>query len=130
MPVHGCHFRLEKKHPFRSCPFLQADSAVCQGIQLGGQNQGWTCKPPPPTTGYGLYTSYLHFTLLVEWRLLISPPYRIIVKARDSFFFFCLFAISWAAPAPYGVSQARGLIGAAAASIHHSHSNARSEPRL
>ena len=28
------------------------------------------------------------------------------------FFFFCLFAISWAAPAAYGGSQARGLIGA------------------
>ena len=31
-------------------------------------------------------------------------------------------AISWAAPAAYGGSQARGL--------YHSHSNARSKPRL
>ena len=46
------------------------------------------------------------------------------------FFFFCLFAISWAAPAAYGVSQARGLIGAVAASLRQSHSNAGSEPRL
>ena len=30
----------------------------------------------------------------------------------------------------YGGSQARGLIGAAAAGLHHSHSNARSEPCL
>ena len=30
----------------------------------------------------------------------------------------------------YGGSQARGRIGARAASLHHSHSNARSEPRL
>ena len=44
------------------------------------------------------------------------------------FVFFCLFfvvvvvvvAISWAAPAAYGGSQARGLIGAVAASLHHS----------
>jgi len=42
-------------------------------------------------------------------------------------FFFGLFR---AAPAAYGGSQARGLIGAVAASPHHSHSNARSELRL
>ena len=30
----------------------------------------------------------------------------------------------------YGGSQARGRIKAAASSLHHSHSNARSEPRL
>ena len=47
-----------------------------------------------------------------------------------SFFFFCLFAISWAAPVAYGGSQARGLIGAVAACLHQSHSNAGSKPRL
>ena len=30
----------------------------------------------------------------------------------------------------YGGSQARDLIGAVSAGLHHSHSNARSEPRL
>ena len=40
------------------------------------------------------------------------------------FFFFVLFRVA------YGDSQARGLIGAAAASLHHSHSNAGSEPQL
>ena len=44
--------------------------------------------------------------------------------------FFCLFAISWAAPAAYGGSQARGRIGAIAASLHQSHSNAGSEPHV
>ena len=39
-------------------------------------------------------------------------------------------AISWAAPAAYGGSQARGPIGAVAASLRQSHSNAGSEPRL
>ena len=43
------------------------------------------------------------------------------------FFVFCLFAISWAAPAAYGGSQARGLIGAAAAGLRQSHSNMGSE---
>ena len=39
---------------------------------------------------------------------------------------FFFFVISWAAPAAYGGSQARGLIGAVATGLHHSHSNARS----
>ena len=44
------------------------------------------------------------------------------------FFFFCLFvvvvvAISWAAPAAYGGSQARGLIGSVATGLRHNHSN-------
>ena len=46
------------------------------------------------------------------------------------FLFFCLFAISWAAPAAYEGSQARSQIGAVAASLRQSHSNAGSEPRL
>ena len=44
--------------------------------------------------------------------------------------FFFLFAIFWAVPAAYGGCQARGRIGAVAAGLHHSHSNAGSEPRL
>ena len=55
-----------------------------------------------------------------------------------SFFFFfvflfvCLFvlAISWAATAAYGGSQARGLIGDAATSLRQSHSNEGSKPSL
>ena len=42
-------------------------------------------------------------------------------------FVFCLFR---AAPAACGGSQARGLIGAVVASLHHSHSNARCELHL
>jgi len=41
--------------------------------------------------------------------------------------FFFLFRAS---PAAYGGSQARGPIRATAASLHHSHGNARSEPCL
>ena len=37
-------------------------------------------------------------------------------------FVFLLFL--WAAPAAYGGSQARGRIGAVAAGLYHSHSNA------
>ena len=45
------------------------------------------------------------------------------------FFFFCPF-VSRAAPVAYGGSQARGRIGVVAASLCHSHSNARSDPCL
>ena len=44
--------------------------------------------------------------------------------------FFCLFAFSRASPAAYGSSQARDPIGAVAAGLHQSPSNARSEPCL
>ena len=47
-----------------------------------------------------------------------------------SSFVVVVVAISWAAPTAYGGSQARGRIRAAAAGLHHSHSNAESEPRL
>ena len=44
---------------------------------------------------------------------------------------FCFIFLPFrAVPAAYGGSQARGWIGAAAASLHHSNSNARSEPSL
>ena len=49
---------------------------------------------------------------------------------RGDFFFFCIFAISRANPVAYGGSQARGLIRVVAASLHHIHSNAGSEPHL
>ena len=46
------------------------------------------------------------------------------------FLFFCLFAFSRAASAAHGGSQARGLIGAVAATLHQSHSNSGSELSL
>ena len=39
-------------------------------------------------------------------------------------FVFVFFAISWAAPAAYGGSQARGLIGNVAADLRQSDNNA------
>ena len=45
-------------------------------------------------------------------------------------FFFWSFCLSRASPMAYGGSQARGPIGAIAAGLHQSHSNARSELRL
>ena len=56
--------------------------------------------------------------------------------SRDRFyvgFFVCLFVLCvffGATTAAYGSSQARGLIGATVASLHHSYSSARSKPHL
>ena len=49
---------------------------------------------------------------------------------RFGLLFFGLFAFSRAAPAAHGGSQARGLIGAVAASLCQSHSNVGSEMHL
>ena len=49
---------------------------------------------------------------------------------NPAFFFFCLFAFSSASPTACGSSQARGRIGAVAASLCQSHSNQGSESRL
>ena len=46
------------------------------------------------------------------------------------FFFFGLFAISWAAPAAYGGSQARGPIGAVATAYGTATATQGSEPHL
>ena len=45
-------------------------------------------------------------------------------------FFFFFFSVSWATPEAYGGSQARGQIGAVAASLCQSHSNMGSQPLL
>ena len=49
-------------------------------------------------------------------------------EVGEIIFFFCLFVFSRAILAAYGGSQARGLIGATAAGLHHS--NAGSELHL
>ena len=43
------------------------------------------------------------------------------------FIYFLIFIFVFFCPIAYGGSQARGLIGATAASLHQSHSNTRSE---
>ena len=49
---------------------------------------------------------------------------------QECFLFFILFIFCFfrGIPVAYGGAQARGRIGATAAGLHHSHSNARSEP--
>jgi len=68
-------------------------------------------------TTMGTPVDFLMMTALtsVRWYLIVV------------FFFFCLFRAVLVAHAGF---QARGWIGAIATSLHHSHSNPRSEPHL
>ena len=69
-------------------------------------------------------TQSLHCILLGRARKGVKQGWDMI---HLYFFAFCL---SRAAPAAYGGSQARGLIGAVATGLGHSHDSARSEPSL
>ena len=73
---------------------------------------------------YCHYSSPLNYSLLSET---FSPPSPLYLH---SLFFFFVFSVFRAAPAAYGGSQARGLIGAVAADLHQRHSNTGSEPCL
>ena len=57
-------------------------------------------------------------------------PHKYMLYKLDFFSFFPLFGFFRATPMAYGSSQARGRMGAAVASLHHSHCNVGSELRL
>ena len=62
---------------------------------------------------------------------LLNPLFNIMgYKNPSPFFFFFDFYLFRAVPLAYGGCQARGLVEAVATGLRHSHSNARSEPRL
>ena len=80
-----------------------------------------------------LFSSFLCLEFRFFISILLVVPLEILLclpepKLINHLFIFCFFFR--AAPVAYGGSQARGLIGVAAASLRQSHSNARSEPRL
>ena len=60
----------------------------------------------------------------------ICPGMVVLFLVFVCLFGFGFFVFSRAAFTAYGGSQARGLIGAVAASLRQSHSNTGSEPRL
>ena len=79
-----------------------------------------------------------HSPVALDWSLVLPGhlPFYLVVWAlcqlteRVFLKFFVLFCFFRAKPVVYGGSQARGQIGAVAACLHQSHSNAGSEPRL
>ena len=64
------------------------------------------------------------------WGKGVGRVWKVTTSWYNFIYLFCLFLFSRAAPSAYGGSQARGPIGAVAASLHHSHSHARSELNL
>ena len=69
------------------------------------------------------------FTAEPWWELLwfYFFPHFLLFFKKDLLPSFLPFLLFRAAPAAYGSSQARGWIRAAAASLHHSHSDARAQ---
>ena len=62
-------------------------------------------------------------------RIESAPPQQPQGLHSDSFFFFSFFLFR-AASVAYGSSQVKGLTGATAAGLYHSHSNTGPEPHL
>ena len=60
----------------------------------------------------------------------ISVAYQHDYIFQHLLFFFFFLSFSRATPTAYGGSQARGLIRAVAAGLHHGHSNVGSKPCL
>ena len=61
------------------------------------------------------------------YQQVLTPKFQTTVHNITQILFFSFFFLLFrAAPVAPGSSQARGLIGAAAAGLHHSHSNAGS----
>ena len=82
------------------------------------------------TVSWSFLTHYSIFVFLrssLGWRGDGNPLYYYYYYLSFLFFFF---AFSRAASVAYGGSQARGPVGAVAAGLHQSHSNAGSELRL
>ena len=77
--------------------------------------------PPPAHPHPPLATTSLFF---------LSGSLLLFCSFVPCLFIHSLFLLFRAAPAAYGSFQARGPIGVTAAGLRHSHSHARSEPRL
>ena len=108
-------------------PFYTTESSdfqlgFSQLLVLQCSEGGWNIKNVP--------IKHLFAVILANKLQLDAENQSIKLEALIFFSFFDLFAISRAALAAYGGSQARGLIRAVATGLRQSHSNAGSEPHL
>ena len=88
----------------------------------------WGCLWKGELRRWGRITFYSIFLVLIfeYFHMYINPS-----NEHTWFYLFIyLFCLFRAAPTAHGGSQARGLIRAVAAGLHHSHHNVRSEPCL
>ena len=89
------------------------------------------CQPASCSSVRKSYLEFYFYFSKLDTDSIVRPSQKQLfhnwLKYFFSFFFLNLFR---AAPVAYGSSQARGPIRAAVASLHHSHSNARSKPHL
>ena len=80
--------------------------------------------------GYRWFCYILSFNLLINFECDWFTNFIVYLPLQMSFFLlfvlFFVFCLFRATPVAYGGSQARGCIGAVAADLLHSHSNARS----
>ena len=90
------------------------------------RNQVFCCLIGDVNASHSNDFSETHSLNFNKWHL----SGRISVTEQIFFFFLFVFLFSRAAPAAYGGSRARGLIGAAATNLHQSYSNARFELHL
>ena len=77
-----------------------------------------------------LFCYLLHFVEGKNVALLLYGKYFILSACCFLGFLVCLFLLFRAEPEAYGGSQDRGLIGTAAAGLHHSHSHSHTRSVL
>ena len=136
----GCGFQpLPHSQPFcLHMPSVIAFVELLSGktlkcIFLVTEAHHWGAIPWSPRTTLGGNTASINFSRAGVWLSRqpqgleeYLPCDQALPSSTCSLFFFLFTSVV----AVYGGSQARGQIRAAAASLHHSHSNTRSEPRL
>ena len=126
---------------FVFCPF-RATPAAYGGSQARGLTEATAVATPDPSRVCNLHHSLQQRRILNSLskvkdgtcNLMVPGQIRFCCATTGTPFFFVLFCFLLlffrAVPTTYGGSQARGQIGATAASLHHSPNNLGSQPCL
>ena len=79
---------------------------------------------------FKIFSWYIFVVLLVAILYVLPTLCFVLVILAVSFFLFLFFCFFRATPMAYGGSQAKGLIGAVAAGLHHSHNPSSWQHRI
>ena len=109
---------------------LLHSGVLCSALVPSAFATAWKVSGPSARTVSGLTLSAARLSSITDLHHLMSNVWKTILHVFFLGFCFVNFFSFGAAPTPCESSQARGRIPVAAASLHHSHSNARFEPRL